>query len=97
MAIITMIAAVIFIISCITIYHNTNSFEPKQRVIYIALGMAVMYLLTTLICSIKSSGIRVENQEAINQTLNVIKMIFTPINGIIILASLRQLIWKSKR
>ena len=92
-----MIAVIIFIISCVTIYHNTNSFEPKQRIIYIILGMVVMYFITTIICNIKSSGIKIDNKEAINQTLKVVKMIFTPINGMIILASLRQFIWKSKR
>ena len=89
MTVITIVAIIIFAIACITIYHNTNSFEPTQRVIYIVVGMAVMYLLTTILCSIKQGVIRVDNQQAINETLNVVKMIFTPINGIIILASLR--------
>ncbi|MDE5830388.1 MAG: hypothetical protein K2H53_01535 [Clostridia bacterium] len=31
------IALVIFAISCVTIYHNTNSYEPSKRVIYIIL------------------------------------------------------------
>lgn len=29
------IALIIFAISCVTIYHNTNSFEPSKRIIYI--------------------------------------------------------------
>lgn len=33
--IVGLISAIIFIISCVTIYHNTNSFEPVQRVVYI--------------------------------------------------------------
>ncbi|MCI9365942.1 MAG: hypothetical protein HFJ54_05180 [Clostridia bacterium] len=35
MVLIKIIAFVIFIIAFVTIYHNTNSFEPKQRIIYI--------------------------------------------------------------
>lgn len=29
------IALIIFAISCVTIYHNTNSYEPSKRIIYI--------------------------------------------------------------
>lgn len=33
--IVRLIAVAIFAISCVTIYHNTNSYEPSKRVIYI--------------------------------------------------------------
>ncbi len=29
------IALIIFAISCVAVYHNTNAYEPKQRIIYI--------------------------------------------------------------
>ena len=29
------IALIIFAISCVTIYHNTNSYEKSKRIIYI--------------------------------------------------------------
>ncbi len=35
------IAFVIFVISCIAIYHNTNSFKPKERIIYIAVRYVI--------------------------------------------------------
>ncbi len=31
------IAFIIFAISCVTIYHNTNSYEKSKRVIYIVI------------------------------------------------------------
>ena len=34
-AVIRLIALLIFAISCVTIYHNTNAYEPKYRVAYI--------------------------------------------------------------
>ena len=83
MTVIRIIAFVIFVISCVTIYHNTNSFEPIKRIIYIALGMVLMYLITTVICNIKISGITVENDEALKETVNVMKIIFVPINAMI--------------
>ena len=94
MTIIKLIALIIFIISCITIYHNTNSFEPKKRIIYIAIGMVVMYGLTSVLCALKSNGIEINNTEA-NNTFTVIKMIFTPINAIIFLAPLGNIVGKA--
>ena len=86
------VSLIVFVIACLTIYHNTNAFEPRQRVVYIVLGMVFMYLLTTIICSIKSKGIHIDKEHAIDETLKVAKMLFTPVNGIIILASLRKFI-----
>lgn len=34
-AVIKGIALIIFAISCLTIYHNTNSYDPIKRIIYI--------------------------------------------------------------
>lgn len=35
MTVIKIVAFVIFVISCIAIYHNTNSYEPKVRILFI--------------------------------------------------------------
>ena len=35
MTVIKLISFVIFLVACVTIYHNTNSFEPKKRFICI--------------------------------------------------------------
>lgn len=96
MTVIKIIAFVIFIIACVTIYHNTNSFEPKKRILYIIIGMIVMYGITSIICAIDINDIQVDNEQAINDTLNVIKMIFTPINSMIILSSLGNTFGKAK-
>ena len=96
MIIIKLIALIVFIISCVTIYHNTNSFEPKKRILYIVIGMAIMFGITSIICVLKSSGIKTNNTAAINDTLGVIKMIFTPINALIFLAPLGNIIGKAK-
>ena len=33
--VVKIVAFMIFAISCVTIYHNTNSYEPSKRIIYI--------------------------------------------------------------
>ncbi len=99
MTVITAIKAIsfiIFIISCITVYHNTNSYEPKNRIIYIVIGTLAIYFLTSIICNIKAKGIVVQNEQAINDVISVIKAIFTPINSIIILSTLGNVFGKVK-
>ena len=96
MTLIKIIAFVIFVIACVTIYHNTNSFEPKKRILYIIIGMIIMYGITSLICAIDTSGIQVENEQALNDTIGVIKMIFTPINAMVVLSSLGNTFGKAK-
>lgn len=96
MTIIKIIAFIILCISCVTIYHNTNSYEPKNRIIYIIIGMVIMYGITSIMCAMKSNGIKVDNADAINDTLGVIKMIFTPINAMILLAPIGNILGKAK-
>lgn len=96
MTLIKIIAFVIFVIACVTIYHNTNSFEPKRRILYIIIGMIIMYGVTSLICAIDTSGVQVENEQALNDTVSVIKMIFTPLNAMIILSSIGNTFGKAK-
>ena len=96
MTLIKIIAFVIFVIACVTIYHNTNSFEPKRRILYIIIGMIIMYGVTSLICAIDTSGVQVENEQALNDTVSVIKMIFTPLNAMIILSIIGNTFGKAK-
>lgn len=49
-AVTRLIALLIFAISCVTIYHNTNSYEPKYRIIYIIIryNFNVWYYINNL-------------------------------------------------
>ena len=55
-----------------------------------------MYALTSMICGISSSGIEVKSEEALNDTVTVMRLIFTPINSMILLASLGNIFGKVK-
>ncbi len=93
--VIRLIALLIFGVSCVTIYHNTNSYEPKYRIVYIIVGTAIMYFITSLICSMNAKGINVK-EEALNDVQSVIKLIFTPINSLIVLSYLGNTFGKVK-
>ena len=55
-----------------------------------------MYAITSIICAIGSNGIEVENEEALKQTVNVVKLIFTPINALMLLTILGNTFGKVK-
>ncbi len=55
-----------------------------------------MYIITSIICAIDTSGINVESTEALDETVRVIKWIFTPINAMIALAPLGNTFGKLK-
>jgi len=96
MTIIKVVAFIIFVIACIAIYHNTNSFEPKKRIGCIVLGMIIMYGITSIICAVDTSGIEVKNEQALKDTISVVKWIFTPINALIALTSIGNTLGKAK-
>ena len=96
MTVIRLIAFAIFIISCIVIYHNTNSFEPKRRIIYIAVGMVIMYIITIIICNIATSKIEPIYKDILKDILHVIKIIFTPVNAMIVVSLIGKTLGKVK-
>ncbi len=96
MTVIKIVAFIIFLIACVTIYHNTNSFEPKKRILYIIVGIIIMYGITSIICAIDTNGIQIESEQALEDTINVIKIIFTPINAMIVLSSIGNTMGKAK-
>ena len=96
MTIIRIISLAIFIITCLVIYHNVNSFEIKTRIGIIVIAMIVMYIITSIICQINLKEIKIQNENAINSTLDVIKMIFTPINAMIVASPIGNLLGKLK-
>ncbi len=96
MTVIKVIAFIIFIIACIAIYHNTNSYEPKKRILFIVVGMVLMYGITSLMCTTNLNGIQVKNGQAVEDTVSVMKWIFTPINALISLCSIGNTLGKAK-
>lgn len=96
MTVIKVIAFIIFVIACIAIYHNTNSYEPKKRILFIVIGMALMYGITSLMCTTNLNGIQVKNGQAVEDTVSVMKWIFTPINALIALCSIGNTLGKAK-
>lgn len=90
------VALIIFAVAIAVIYHNTNAYEPTKRIIYIIGGTIAVYIVTAIICALSVSGMNVKSEAALEDTLSVMKMIFTPINAMIVLATLGNVFGKLK-
>ena len=55
-----------------------------------------MYLITAGICTMDTKGIEIKNEQALNDTILVMKLIFTPINSMIVLSLLGNTFGKIK-
>ena len=49
-----------------------------------------------MICGMDAKGIEVKSEEALNDTVTVMKLIFTPVNALIILSALGNTLGKVK-
>lgn len=96
MTVVKLIGFIIFVISCVAIYHNTNSYEPKKRILYIVVGIIIMYIITSVICAISTGKIEVQDERILNDVVGTAKWIFTPINALIVIGSIGNTIGKAK-
>lgn len=96
MTVIKVIAFIVFAISCAVIYHNTNSYEPVKRIGYIVIATIVMYIVTSIASNIATSGINVKSELALKDALLAMKLLFTPINSMIVFATLGNIFGKLK-
>lgn len=83
MVVIAITSIIIYLVAAVIIYHNINKFEKQQKIKYILVGMLAVTLFTTIICSITTAKIDIENKQIIGITRITEILIFSPINSII--------------
>jgi len=69
-------------------YYCLENMEQKEKIIFIAAGVAVIYILTTFVYWISTRD--VEMQNVVEQSKNLIIFMFVPINSIFILPILAK-------
>lgn len=83
MLVILLFIIILNIVSIVLMYYCLADLTKKEKLIYIAAGTALMYILTTIVYWISTRGI--EMTEVSEMGKNLITFLFVPINGIIIL------------
>lgn len=87
----------IIILNVVTIvltYHCLGDLLKKERLIFIVVGLAVMYALTSVVYWISTNGIEIT--EVSETGKNLITLLFVPINGLVILPLLAKSYYKYK-
>lgn len=71
------------IVSILLMYRSLTNRTPKEKLIYIAMGIAIMYILTSIVYWISTRNIEITEVSDLGKDLII--FLFVPINGIILL------------
>lgn len=94
MPIIIVIILAIFCVLIVGTWHYLGSVEKSKKIIFILIGIFVSYLMTIFVFSNFKIGIMYPSKEIESMVQNVIVLIFTGLNGILILPYLGRLLDK---
>lgn len=97
MFIVSIISIVIFEIAILMICANIYELEKEKKIYFVTIGIIVITIFTWIIVNISSIGIQVENKEYLNISKLSSVLIFAPINAILALPYLGNIINKLKQ
>ena len=83
MAIIVLFIFILNIVSIVLMYYSLKDIPSKEKLVFIAGGTALMYVLTSLVYWISTRDIAITEVSELGRDL--ITFAFVPINGIIVL------------
>ncbi len=88
MLLILVFILVLNIVAIALTYYCLSDIEKKEKIIFIAIGIAVIYVLTSFVYWISTKNIAIK---AVSETgKNLITFLFVPINGIVVLPILAK-------
>ena len=96
MAFIITISIIIYLIDIAWTWKSLGDLEKSKKVAFIAIGLVITYIITTIVFSISQNGIQYENEESIKTVKNGLVAVFAGINGLIILPQLAKTLDKAK-
>lgn len=94
MLVIILFILLLNIVSIVLMYYCLGDLGKKEKLIYIAAGVAVMYGLTSFVYWISTKGIEMTQVSETGKDL--ITFLFVPINGIVVLPILAKSYYKYK-
>ena len=84
-------AILIFVVSVIWIWHNLGNIEKPKKIVFILIGVLIIYLITVILYNFSSSDIIYPSEEIQKSVSNVLVMIFTGLNTLIFLPFIANL------
>ena len=96
MVFIIIIALIIYFIDIAWTWKSLGEIEKRSKVIFILVGMLVLFIITLITFNISAKNIPYQHQGETNTIRNVLVSIFTGINGIIIMPQIAKILEKAK-
>lgn len=84
MAFILIVTLIIYVILCIWIWHNLGKIENSKKISYIIISLAINLVITFFIFNISKNNIVYENQNMEADVRNILVLVFTACNSLII-------------
>lgn len=88
MLVILLFIIILNIVSIVLMYYNLGNLSKKEKLIFIAAGTAIMYILTSIVYWISTRSIEITEVSETGKDLII--FLFVPINGIIVLPLLAR-------
>lgn len=90
------VSIVLYAIGMVIVYHNVPAFEKAQKTRFIAIGIVLTLIVTFILCNIVAGKIEGYQKELINTTKNIAVLLFSPINFIILIPYLGNILSKNR-
>ena len=98
MTIIVIIAIVIYAILVTWCWHNLGRIEKSKKIIYIIIGMIIIFIITNIVYSISKADVSYPEEQIEGTVRNTLLLVFTALNGLIVMPYIaKQLDKKRKR
>ena len=95
-ALISIISIILFIVLGIIIYNGLNGIDLKKKIIIFIFEIIVCLIFTMILFNISSLGIEYPNSQSRGIARRILVIIFTPMNGILLLPNITRLINESQ-
>ena len=84
MTIIVIIAIVIYAILVTWCWHNLGRIEKSKKIIYIIIGMIIIFIITNIVYSISKADVSYPEEQIEGTVRNTLLLVFTALNGLIV-------------
>ena len=84
MIFIVIVNIIIYFIAIAWSWHSLGEIEKPKKIIYVLIGIFIMYIITLIITQLTKGQIHYENAQMQKDVQNMIITIFTGVNSIII-------------
>ena len=75
-------------------WQSLGNVEKNKKIAYIIIGIIILYIFTLIIFQTTKNGINYQNKQIQNSIQNILVIIFTGINGIIVMPQIAKILDK---